>query len=96
MAYMIGVVIGGVVAMLLLSRLTLWIFKKLGDNERRIISAYLLAYGIAVLIGGMGYADGGPPRFLYAAGVYIVPALLWLVVDLLALKGRRAKGQISN
>lgn len=36
MAYMIGVVIGGVAAMLLLSRLTLWVFKKLGDNERRI------------------------------------------------------------
>jgi hypothetical protein len=92
MAYMIG----GVVAMWLLSRLMLWIFKRLGDNEKRIYVAHLVAYGLAAGLGGLGFANGGPPRFLHAAGVYIVPVLLWLAVDLLALKGRRAKGQISS
>ncbi|WP_133255051.1 hypothetical protein [Phenylobacterium hankyongense] len=96
MAYMIGMAVGGVVGMLLLSRLTLWMFKRLGDNERRILVAHAVAYVLAVGLGGLGYADGGPPRFLYAASVYGLPTLLWLAMDLLGLKGRRFKGQVSN
>ncbi|HEV2532032.1 hypothetical protein, partial [Phenylobacterium sp.] len=65
MAYLIGGFVGGVIAMFLLSRLTLWLFKRLGDNEKRISAAHATAYAIAVIAGGFGFANGGPPRFLY-------------------------------
>jgi hypothetical protein len=91
MAYLIGGFIGGLVGMFLLSRLTLWLFKQLGDNEKRILAAHATAYAIAVTAGGFGFASGGSPRFLYSGGLYVIPTLIWLVVDLLGLKGRRAK-----
>ncbi len=95
MAYVIGVLIGALLGTLLLTRLTMWLLKRLGDNERRVAISHTVAYAVAVFVGGWGYADGGPPRFLYAAAIYALPILLWVGVDLLALKGRRAKGLAS-
>jgi predicted MFS family arabinose efflux permease len=96
MAYALGALIGALLITLLVSRVTLWACKRLGDNQRRIFIAHAIAFALAVTLGGLGYADGGPPRFLYAATLYVVPTLLWLAMDLFALKRRRTKGQNSN
>ena len=95
MAYWLGVGFGAVFGTLLISRLTLWLFKKLGDNQRRIFVAYGVMYVFIVVVGGLGFADGGPPRFGYAIMIYTLPALLWLAVDLFALKGRIMKGRAA-
>lgn len=93
MAGFIGGVIGTIFGMLLLTRLTLWMFKKLGDNDRRIFVATAAAYAIAVVVrAGVDTYDGA---FVDAALVYAIPTMLWLAVDLRALKGRRAKGQAA-
>lgn len=91
MAYSIGSFIGALAAMFLLSRLALWLLKLLGDNERRIFVAHVATFAMAVLLAGFGFGDERGPRFLYAASVYAIPTLIWVGVDLLALKGRRTK-----
>jgi len=91
MGYIIGAVLGALLVTYAMSRLALWALKRIGDRKLRILIAHPAAFALAVVLGGLGYADGGPPRFLYAASVYVVPALLWFCVDLLALKGRSAK-----
>ena len=96
MAYMIGALVGALVAMFLVSRLTLWVFKRLGDKPARILTAHAVACGAAVMLGGLGLANGGPPVFGYAASLYVLPTLLWLAVDLLGWKGRTAKAAVQT
>lgn len=91
MAHMIGAVFGALMAMFLVSRATLWLFKRLGDRPARILTAHAVACGAAVILGGFGFANGGPPAFGYAASFYVLPTLVWLAVDLLGWKGRAAK-----
>ena len=50
MAYMIGALVGALVAMFLVSRLTLWVFKRLGDKPARILTAHAVACGAAVML----------------------------------------------
>ena len=90
MAYWVGAAFGGLVLTYLLTRLGLWLTKKMGDNQRRIWIVYAVTFALTVVLGGLGFADGGPPRFVFAAAIYGGPLLLWLVIDFLALKGRRA------
>lgn len=91
MASMIGSIVGATVAMWLLSRLLLWLLKAMGDNARRILLAHLVSLSTATVAAGFGLSQGPGPDFLGALAVYGGPALLWLVVDLLALKRRTAK-----
>ncbi|MBX7248687.1 MAG: hypothetical protein K1X35_06480 [Caulobacteraceae bacterium] len=91
MASLIGSIIGATVAMWLLSRLVLWLLKAMGDTPRRIILAHLVSLSVATVAAGFGRSDGSGPDFLGALAIYGGPALLWLVVDLLALKRRTAK-----
>lgn len=91
MAYSIGSFIGALAAIFLLSRLAFWLLKRLGDNERRIFVGHGATFAAAVLLAGLGFGDDRGPRFLYAASVYALPTLIWVGIDLLALKGRRTK-----
>ena len=91
MGYSFGSFVGGLIGIFLLSRLALWALKRLGDNERKIFIAHAVTLATAVLLGGFGFADARGPRFLYAVSLYVIPSLIWLGVDLLALKGRRTK-----
>ena len=91
MASLIGSIIGATVAMWLLSRLVLWLLKSMGDNARRIILAHLVSLSTATVAGGFGRSQGPDPDFLGALAVYGGPALLWLVIDLFALRRRMAK-----
>jgi hypothetical protein len=91
MAYGIGGVLGALAITYLLTRLALWLLKRMGDDTRRILVAYAAVFVFSVMAGGYGLANGGTPDFLRPALLYGLPLLLWLVVDFLALKGRRAR-----
>lgn len=92
-----GELIGCVVAMLVLSRIAMGLLKKpVGDNKRRVLMAHAAAYLAAVGLGGLSFAGEVSNSFAYAAIAYGLPVPLWLVVDLLALKGRLAKAQIPH
>ena len=91
MDYLISLIVGAAVATLLISRLTMWLFKWLGDNERRLLVAHGASFGLATVLAGFGLANGGAPQFLNAAATYLLPSVAWLVMDWLALRGRRAR-----
>jgi hypothetical protein len=48
-----------------------------------------MALVIATLIGGLGMADGGSPKFSNAFVGYLLPQAIWLVIWLFILKGRQ-------
>ena len=83
-------------ATFLFSRLFLWLTKKIGDNAKRIFIAHGLCYGLAIIAGSYGFANGGPPNPLIPVSLYTLPQLIWLAVDLFALKGRRGKSASST
>ncbi len=89
--YLIGTLIGAFFMVGITSRIALWIFKKfLGDTTTRIWLAHALSYGIAFTLAGIGFAQGGP--FAWRMGLlYLLPQIVWLVIDLFAYKGRKAK-----
>ena len=98
MVYWIQLILGATVGMLILSRLTLWAFKRLGDTVGRVLVAHAVALGAAAV--GSAYAStvgtGASPNFLGAVILFGIPTVFWVVVDLLGVRGRRAKASISN
>ncbi len=87
MASHLGGIFGALVGIYLVTRLFLWAFKRLGDTLIRIVSAHAVALALALW------------TFFPASGVtgnertwltYVLASMLWLAVDLFALKGRRA------
>jgi hypothetical protein len=86
----VAFLVGGLVITLLLSRL-LWasVFRRL-TGATRAAATFAGTLGIAIVLGGFGNADGGPPRFGYAFAQYLLPCLVWLAVDLWRV--RKEKG----
>lgn len=92
-----GQIAGALVAMLLSTRLVLWLLKRTGDNVRRI----LLAHGAALIfaIVWMGYVDirpDGSHPLSNEFAVYGLCTLPWLAMDFVGLRRRRAAAAISN
>ncbi len=57
MGHLIGAALGGLVIMFLLSRLALWLLKRMGDTARRVLIAHGLAFSMATLLGAFGFAN---------------------------------------
>ena len=93
---LVGLVFGALLITYLFGRLMRWLLRSMGDTPQRIFTANALAYAIAIPFADYGLADGGPPKFLLAFEYYTAAQLVWLAVDLVALKGRRAKSPNSN
>jgi hypothetical protein len=83
MAVFIGQFVGGLVATYLLSRLCLWAAAKFNRSWPGILAAHGGSLALATIVAGYGYADGGPPQFFYAFSAYLLPQVVWLVVDLI-------------
>jgi heme exporter protein D len=83
LSYFIGFVVPGFVVLWLLSRAAVFIITSLrGRASNTPWLAYDLAvYGIVVLLASYGFANGGQPRFWYAFGMYLLPALVIVVLD---------------
>jgi hypothetical protein len=91
LAYLIGQIFGAILGTLLFSRVFMWLTKLIGDNTTHILVAHGLCYLVIITLASFGFANGGPPDPTLPLMVYTVPQLLWLAVDLFALKGRRIK-----
>lgn len=91
MAYLIGGVIGAIIATFILSRIVRWALKFMGDTNNRVLATAAVSYVLAVTLAGFGNANGGPwnpgsSLFLYGIGVAV-----WGAMDWLGLKGRQSK-----
>ena len=81
---------GALIVTALLSRLVLWIFKGMGDNLPRILSAHAVTLAFMWIVAAFGFGRDG--SLAWGAGLlYVVPQLVCLVVDLFALKGRKVR-----
>lgn len=91
MAYWLGVLVGAMIFVFLWTRLWLWLFKKFrkAPESKRVLQAYAVAYVTAIILGGAGFADGGPwdggTAFLHYTPAFI----LWAIFDLIRLGQRR-------
>jgi hypothetical protein len=56
----------------------------------RAVVANVLALVACSVIAGYGWADGGPPKFEIAFSSYLLPQIVWTVVWLLILRGRKS------
>lgn len=90
MAYIVGLFVGALLFAYLWSRLWRFLVRKFGkvSDPRRLWIAYLLAWGLAVVIGGFGYADGGAWNGGKAFLIYTPALAVWLVFDLWRLTKR--------
>ncbi len=75
---------------LIVSRIGLLVFSKLGDNTGRLLLVHGLSYTLAALFVPQAY-DGGTPNYARSFEVYFVPALIWLMVDLARMAHRRSR-----
>ena len=92
MARLLGAIVGAVIFAYLWSRLWLWLTKRVGklSDQAGIYVAYAVAWATAIVIGGYGYADGGPWNGGKALMTYTPALILWLVIDLFARRGQKA------
>lgn len=89
--YWIGLIVGAVLFGYLWSRLWLWLAGRVVKIEpRRIMIAYALGWLAAVVLGAFGFAGDGPPAWTRSLLIYTPSLALWLVIDLLARRGRAA------
>lgn len=86
----IGFFIGALMAAFLVSRLFLFVTRswKEGGNVRLVV-CHGVSLLLAVFVAGMGMADGGAFAGAKALLVYAPAQAVWLVVVLIAARGRR-------
>ena len=74
--------VGGLLPTFLVSRLWLWITRSWKDGRyTRLFVCHAGSLTVAGLIAGMGLADGGAFAGVAAIGLYFLPQLVWLLVD---------------
>ena len=85
--------VGAVLFAYLWSRLWRFLVRKVAkvQDPTRLWIAYAIAWALAVILGGFGYADGGPWAGGKALLIYTPALAVWLVVDWLALKKQPAE-----
>lgn len=89
-AYWIGVIVGAVIFAYLWSRLWLWLVGRVVKAEpRRLVIAYGLAWSLAIVLAAFGFATEAGPAWGRALVTYTPALALWLVIDLLARRGRK-------
>ena len=79
--------LGGLVAVLLVSRLIFWGMKRWNGGARRILLGHLLTL---ILVGGAaGFGEGDGDSFAYRASLsYVGPVLFWVLLELAVLRHR--------
>lgn len=72
---------GAFVACWIVSRLVArFIFKK-AQGITRVLAPNAVTLVVVTLLGGLGAANGGYPKFLSALAQYAPPVLLWIAID---------------
>ena len=74
---------GALIAVFFLGALFDWlIVKRLGlQGIKRVGMLGLILITFSTLLGGFGSADGGPPKFELAFGMYFWPVIIFMIVE---------------
>jgi hypothetical protein len=91
MGYYLGMLVGALVGVFLVSRLLMWMTRGMGDTPVRILVAHGICYVVIIVMATFGYADGGPLNPVWPLVVYTPVQAIFLVVDFFARKGRLVK-----
>ena len=75
-----GFIVGGLLAMSVLMLIWRWVLSRWLSDILLPIVATAGAFVTAILVGGFGLADGGPPQFWLAFVNYLIPAIVVGVV----------------
>ena len=82
MSYLVGQYVGAIVITYILMRLVMLAFRKGKYKPRSVIISACIALIISTILGGYGFADGGPPVFITAFSIYALPALISMGIEL--------------
>jgi hypothetical protein len=90
--YLLGQMTGALIATLLVSRLLLFVTRSWQGGLTRLFTVHVFSWLVIAFIAGLGGADGGAFAGLDAATIYLLPQLVWLLVDIVyhRIKSRRA------
>ena len=94
--YAIGALVGGIIAVYLLTRLILLGFRDRKFDTSSIVVAALIALGIATVLAGYGFAEGGPPNFAQSFSAYVIPTLIVIVIEFLRVKRWKSKSNLPE
>ena len=90
--YLTGFILGGIIAIFLLSKLVGVIaFRKTSSPKKQVFSI-CVAYALATVLAGYGLADGGPPEFVEAAVRYGIAAIILLSIQMIVFYAQRKSG----
>ena len=96
MAYSIGQLIGGVIAIYLLTRLLLLVFRDKKHEMKFITISAAIALFIATVLGGFGFADGNKPDFVLSFSIYVIPAVLVVAIEATRVKLGKSKDKLDQ
>lgn len=80
-AYTIGSLIGSLIIVGLLTRLTIWGTNRMGPTPARIVVAHAIAWVISIVLAGFGHADGGPWNPGSSWLWYSAASAVWMILD---------------
>lgn len=90
-----GSIFGALVAAFLLSRLFLWLVRKRLSGTSAILTAHGITLAVIFVVAGFGFSDDG--SFVASAVlIYIVPVVLFLVIDLMYARAARERPDSST
>lgn len=84
-------IIGALAPTFLVSRLWLWLLRSWDGGLQRYLIAHSGSLLVAILLAGMGMADGGAFAPAMAAVIYAPAQAFWLIVDGLRYKRQNKK-----
>jgi uncharacterized membrane protein len=96
MAYSMGAMVGGVIAIYLLTRLVLLVFRDKKHEIKFIIISAVVALAIATVLGGFGFADGNQPDFVLSFSMYVIPTVLVVVIEAIRVKLGKSKDKLNQ
>lgn len=91
-----GELLGALIPTFFISRLILWLTRKRNPSVGRIFFANGVSLLIALVLGGIGFADGGSFAWMHSLNVYLLPQLFWLIVDLAMFGSKIHRSKIKS
>lgn len=77
----IGFFVAAVFVLFLLSRVIGFVVLREAEPPRKQVVSALLAWAVVTIIGGLGMAEDGNPKFFQAALAYGIPAVILALIE---------------
>lgn len=91
-----GELLGALIPTFFISRLILWLTRKRDPSVGRIFFANGVSFLIAFTLGGLGFGEGTSFAWMHALNAYLLPQLVWLIVDLAMFGSKRRKAKVNS